>query len=499
MSTIICKRRNGYAILPKCRITAAKKGVNPVNHNFKKYVLFWLSGSVSQLGSAMTGFALILWSYTQTGSAMAVSLMSFFNYLPYIMVSLFAGSFVDRRSKKKIMLASDSLAALCSLTVLFLCLQSALQMWHIYLVNAVLGLMNAFQSPAQSVAVGMLVPKEKLGQASGMDSFSSNLVTVIAPVLASSFFAFGGLESVIALDLVSFLANFVVLLLFIRLPEAPKGATAADTKATGTKTPGTKAEGAGKGTAKENGTPGENEATEKKEASRGAFAGMQEGFRFLLGKRGLLYIMLTMALLNFFSRLTYENILSPMILARSGGNERTLGLVNAALGASGILGGILVSCRRWRISPRMEIYGAAAISFLFGDLLMGLGRNGFWWSVAAVAASLPIPFITAGQRILLYENVPLRLQGSVFGVRNAIQFGTIPVGILLGGFLADYMFEPFMRSGAPAAEWLEGLVGSGTGSGMAVMFLCTGMLGFLASVLTGRSRWVRGLEEVKKV
>ena len=147
----------------------------------------------------------------------------------------------------------------------------------------------------------------------------------------------------------------------------------------------------------------------------------------------------------------------------------------------------------------MEIYGAAAFSFLLGDLLMGLGRNGFWWSVAAAAASLPIPFITAGQRILLYENVPLRLQGSVFGVRNALQFGTIPVGILLGGFLADYVFEPFMRSKAPVAEWLKWLVGSGAGSGMAVMFLCTGMLGFLASMLTGRSRWVRELEEVKTV
>ena len=133
----------------------------------------------------------------------------------------------------------------------------SLQMWHIYLVNAVLGLMNAFQSPAQSIAVGMLVPKEKLGQASGMDSFSSNLVTVIAPVLASALFAFGGLESVIALDLVSFLANFVVLLLFIRLPEAPKGA-----KAYGTKTGG-----AGKG------------------AAHGGFAGMLEGFRFLRGHK----------------------------------------------------------------------------------------------------------------------------------------------------------------------------------------------------------------------
>ena len=431
-----------------------------MNHNFKKYILFWLSGSVSQLGSAMTSYALILWSYTRTGSAMSVSLMSFFNYLPYIAVSVFAGSFVDRRSKKKIMLASDSLAAACSLAVLFFSLDGSLQMQHIYLVNAMIGLMNAFQSPAQSIAVGMLVPKEKLGQASGMDSFSSNLVTVIAPVLASALFAFGGLECVIALDLVSFLVNFSVLLLFIRLPEAPKGA-----KAYGTKTGG-----AGKG------------------AVHGGFAGMLEGFRFLRGQRG-----------TAARTVRHDLILSPMILARSGGNERTLGLVNAVLGAGGILGGILVSCRRWRISPRMEIYGAAAFSFLLGDLLMGLGRNGFWWSVAAAAASLPIPFITAGQRILLYENVPLRLQGSVFGVRNAIQFGTIPVGILLGGILADYVFEPFMQSGAPAAKWLEGLVGSGTGSGMAVMFLCTGMLGFLASMLTGRSRWVRELEEVKTV
>lgn len=445
-----------------------------MNHNFKKYIIFWLSGSVSQLGSAMTSYALILWSYTRTGSAMSVSLMSFFNYLPYIVVSVFAGSFVDRRSKKKIMLTSDSLAAVCSLAVLLLCLKGSLQMYHIYLINAVIGLMNAFQSPAQSIAVGMLVPKEKLGQASGMDSFSANLVTVAAPVLASSLFAFGGLESVIVLDLISFLVNFSVLLLFIRLPEAPTGVNAAGTKAGDA--------------AKENGA-----AEEKK--LRGTFAGMQEGFRFLHGRKGLLYIMLTMALLNFFSRLTYENILSPMILARSGGNERTLGLVNAVLGAGGILGGILVSCRRWRISPRMEIYGAAALSFLFGDLLMGLGRNGFWWSAAAVAASLPIPFITAGQRVLLYETVPVRLQGSVFGVRNALQFGTIPVGILLGGFLADYVFEPFMRSGMPAAGWLEELVGSGAGSGMAVMFLCTGTLGFLASLITGRSRWIKELEE----
>lgn len=70
--------------------------------NFKRYIVFWFSQALSQLGSAMTGFALILWAYTQKDSAMTVSLMSFFNYVPYIIASVFAGSFVDNHSKKKI-------------------------------------------------------------------------------------------------------------------------------------------------------------------------------------------------------------------------------------------------------------------------------------------------------------------------------------------------------------------------------------------------------------
>ena len=82
-----------------------------MDKNFKKYIIFWLSQSVSQLGSSMTGFALILWVYTMKQSALTVSLMSFCNYVPYILVSLFAGTYVDRHNKKRIMLVSDSIAA----------------------------------------------------------------------------------------------------------------------------------------------------------------------------------------------------------------------------------------------------------------------------------------------------------------------------------------------------------------------------------------------------
>ena len=100
-----------------------------MNSNFKRYIIFWLSQALSQLGSSMTTFALILWTYTQKGTAMTVSLMTFFNYLPYIILSLFVGTFVDNHSKKKIMLVSDSIAAICSLAIFCLYLFGKYDHW----------------------------------------------------------------------------------------------------------------------------------------------------------------------------------------------------------------------------------------------------------------------------------------------------------------------------------------------------------------------------------
>lgn len=424
-----------------------------MNHNFKRYIIFWLSQTVSQLGSAMTSFALILWAYEQDNRALTVSLMSFCNYVPYIIVSLFAGAFIDRHSKKKIMLAADSIAAVCSAIVLILNIGNVFQVWHIYVVNGIIGCMEAFQLPASSVAIGRIVPKEKLANVSGMNSFSNNLITVLTPVLAAFLYAFGGLKIIVLFDLSSFLLAFLVLLLFIHVPE------------------------------EETGNIGNKSMVE----------GFKEGFAFLHQNRGIMSIVITMAVVNFFARLTYENILSPMILARSGNDSVALGIVNAMIGIGGIVGGIIVSAGKFSKDNIKMIYVSSAITFLLGDLLMGAGRNVIFWSAAGIAASLPIPFINAGQNVILYQNVPDEMQGRVFAVRNAIQFSTIPVGILLGGFLADYVFEPFMMSGNSAALGLQTIVGGGAGSGMAVMFLCTGICGSIFSFLAYHKKELREL------
>lgn len=103
----------------------------------------------------------------------------------------------------------------------------------------------------------------------------------------------------------------------------------------------------------------------------------------------------------------------------------------------------------------------------------------------------------AGQRVILYREIPQEIQGRIFAVRNAIQFSTIPVGILLGGFLAQYVFEPWMQRQGAVAKVLGQFVGYGTGSGMAVMFLCTGLLGSISSILAYRQKDVQQLKHEK--
>ena len=102
--------------------------------------------------------------------------------------------------------------------------------------------------------------------------------------------------------------------------------------------------------------------------------------------------------------------------------------------------------------------------------------------------------VMAGQNVIMYNRIPEEMQGRVFAVRNAIQFCTIPVGILLGGFLADYVFEPFMKSGVFLSDCLALIVGKSEGNGMAVMFLITGFLGFLVSCFSYRIPEIRKLD-----
>ena len=136
----------------------------------RSFLILWLTQSFSALGSAMTGFALIIWSYQAKGSALTTALLSVCSYGPYVLMSIFAGAISDRLNRKVVMLVCDTFAALSTVVTMVLLRGGHLEIWHLYLLNALNGLMNTVQQPASDVATTLLIPRKYYQMASGMRS-----------------------------------------------------------------------------------------------------------------------------------------------------------------------------------------------------------------------------------------------------------------------------------------------------------------------------------------
>ena len=94
--------------------------------------------------------------------------------------------------------------------------------------------------------------------------------------------------------------------------------------------------------------------------------------------------------------------------------------------------------------------------------------------------------------VLLRSQIPLEMQGRVYSVRNALQFFTIPLGYLVGGFLVDRVFEPFMQD---KTGLLISLFGAGKGSGAAMLYSVLAVAGIGVCVYFRRDKRIRELED----
>lgn len=152
----------------------------------KNFLLLWSGQSLSQMGSTMTSFALIIWAYQKQGTAMSVALLSVFSYLPYVLVSIFAGALIDNFNKKRILLICNTVATICSLSTFCLMFFGKLQVWNLYVINFILGFMNAFESPVSKSVITLIVPKEHYTRTSGLRSLSDSIISVFSPILATT-------------------------------------------------------------------------------------------------------------------------------------------------------------------------------------------------------------------------------------------------------------------------------------------------------------------------
>ena len=405
-----------------------------VNKSMRPVLMLTLTQGLSALGSAMTSFALIIWAYSQTGRALDTALLSVCSYVPYIVMSIFAGALSDKWNKKKTMLACDAFAAGTTLCVLALLLSGRLAVWHLYAINAVNGLMNTLQRPATDVAITLITPKEGYQRAAAVRSMTNSVVDLLSPVLATALLTGVGLGAVIAADLLTFACAFLVLLFGIDIPQ-------------------------------------ESGSKAKEPVLRLA----REGLRFLFEHRGVLHLILLFAGINLIASM-YNAALPAMVLSVPGGGEGALALVNTVTGLSALAGGAIAAMLPRPKSRMRAIVLSLLLSMSTENFLLGFGRTPLVWCLGAALGWIAIPYMRANLDPVMRTSIPAGMQGRVYACRNTLQFFTIPLGYFLGGYLVDRVFEPMMAAQA-AESLLVQLFGAGKGSGASVLFAIIGFCG----------------------
>jgi MFS family permease len=421
------------------------------------FTVVWGGQVVSLLGSGMTWFALTIWAWELTGQATALALVAFFHFGPTVLLSPIAGALVDRWDRKLVMMLSDLAAGSMTVVVLILYTTGHLEIWHLYLTGAFAGAFEAFQFPAYSAAVTTMVPKEQYVRANGMLSLAESASGVFAPLAGGILLGVVGVSGVLTIDVVTFLVAIGALLV-VRVPPPPSTESGQE----------------GKG---------------------GLWHESIYGFRYILERPSLLGLQLVFLVTNLTASFGFA-VLAPMILAQTGNNQVTLGGIQSVMGIGGVVGGLLLSV--WG-GPKRRIHGVLlgmVLSSLLGELLLGLGNGPLIWGIGAFFASFFIPIVNGSNQAIWQAKVAPDVQGRVFAARRLIAQLSWPLATLLAGPMADFVFEPAMATGGAMSDAFGGLVGTGSGAGMSLMFVTTGVLGVVVGLAGYLVPAIRNAEEL---
>jgi MFS family permease len=290
----------------------------------------WIGTTVSSLGGAMTGFAVVLQTYDLTHSSVAVGAIGLAQAIPALVIGLFGGSFADALDRRRLVLATG-----CCLTVVsaVFAVQAYLalgQLWLLYLLAGIQAAVQSVDGPARRTFLPRLLPPDRIpaGVALGQASFYVSFLA--GPVLAGAVTAAAGLRVCYLIDALSFGA---ALYSVARLPAMPP-------------------------------QPGQ---------ARPGVRAVAEGLRYIRRQPVLAAAFLADIDATVFGM---PVALFPALNAeRFGGSPQTLGLLNAGLAAGGLLGSALsgpagrVSRKALAMLLTVSIWGAAIAGFGFARIL----------------------------------------------------------------------------------------------------------------------------------
>ena len=358
------------------------------NRNYRRY----LSGqSISLVGTWMQTIAQSWLVLQLTHSAAALGLVIALQTLPTLLLGPYGGLIADRMDKRRLMIGLQSVMGAQALLLGLLTITGTAQLWQVYVLAVVLGMINSFENPARQSFVLEMVGSTDLRNAVSLNSVLVNCARAVGPAVAGLVIAFGGLGICFLVNAVSFVA---VVTSLVRL----------DVSALLPSKPAPRA-------------PGQ----------------LREGLTYVRRTPALAVPLLMMALVGC---LAYEfQVVLPIVASETfAGDARTYGFLTAAMGVGAVVGGLLVAARgRTGLWPLVVSCCAFAVAMLATALaptltmaLIGMGLVG--------AAS--VTFQSIGNSTLQLGSEP-HMRGRVMALWAVAFLGSTPIGGPIAGLVSQ--------------------------------------------------------------
>ena len=358
------------------------------------------AGLVSSCGDWILLIGLLYRVYTMTGSTVASALTMLSAGVPQVLLGPVAGVFADRWDRKRTMITADVLLAVGLLPLL--AVHGPAQVWLVFLVLIWEGAIAQFFSPAQQAMVPQLVPDDQLLVANALGGQVGDIARLVGSALGGVLAALGGINTVTAVDSVSFLAS-AVLLASIRTGDRRTARQA----------------------------PNMPRLT-------GVITDLRDGLRIISARRTL-RILMAFGIATSVGEGIFATLITPFVQHVLHGSSQQFGLIAAAQGIGGIAGGVFAAAVSQRI-PASRLLGYGALAFGVVDLaifLYPLGYLAIWPAIVGmIITGLPGALTVAGMLTLLQRNTPDAYRGRLFGTLGAAQGTAVLVGTLAAGYLS---------------------------------------------------------------
>ncbi len=187
----------------------------------RDYRLLWIGQAISVVGRMITAIVLPYQVYVLTGDILSVGALSLVQLFPILIFALGGGAVADAVDRRRLLLVTQLGLAACSLALAVIAFTPAPPIAAIFAVAAVAAGLGAIDQPARASAIPRLVPVERLPAAIGLNQLVFNGAAVIGPALGGIVLAVAGVGAAYLIDVVTFAAAIVALLMIAPIPPAP--------------------------------------------------------------------------------------------------------------------------------------------------------------------------------------------------------------------------------------------------------------------------------------